>query len=68
VLRSWAYEVGGGGIFIHNTDKVEEGIMVLLFGLVFFRCPLLRKFSANVLGCFMDFTSNLYFKIEGSIL
>jgi len=27
-------------IFIHDTDKVEGGLMVLFFGLVFFRCPL----------------------------
>jgi len=43
-LLMWA--VGRGGregpcppwIFIHDTDKVEGGLMVLFFNLVFFRC------------------------------
>jgi len=36
--------IGGQGgatapwIFIHDTDKVEEGLMVL-FSVLFFRCP-----------------------------
>jgi len=31
-------------IFIHDTYKVEGGLMVLFFWSCFFRCPLLRKF------------------------
>jgi len=31
-------------VVIHNTDKVEEDLMVLFFGLVFFRSPLLENF------------------------
>jgi len=34
-------------IFIHDTDKVDGGLMVLFFGL-FFYCPLVN-FSAKVL-------------------
>jgi len=38
-------------IFIHNTDKVEGGLMVLFFGLIFSDAfPHRRKFSADVLG------------------
>jgi len=42
---------GAGGpcppwIFIHGTDKVEEGFMVLFFGLVF-PLPPLENFSAD---------------------
>jgi len=43
----------GGGmppwIFIHGTDKVEGGLMVFFFGLVFFRCPLLEIFLPTLL-------------------
>jgi len=38
----------GPWIFIHGTDKVEKGIMVLFFGL-FFSVGLPGKFSADVL-------------------
>jgi len=31
-------------IFIHGTDKVQEGLMVLFFGLVFFSLPSPKKF------------------------
>jgi len=31
-------------IFKHDTDIVERGLMVLFFGLVFFRCTFLWKF------------------------
>jgi len=31
-------------IFIHGTDKVDEGLKVLFFGLVFFRCLALPFF------------------------
>jgi len=36
-------------IFIHSTDKVERGLMVLFFGLVFPIGPP-EKFSADTLG------------------
>jgi len=26
-------------IFLHETNKVEGGLMLIFFGLVFFRCP-----------------------------
>jgi len=49
--------VGRGGkgavapwIFIHDTDKVEGGLMVLFFGLVLCVTPLPGNFSADVLG------------------
>jgi len=50
--------VGSGGqepppwIFIHDTDKVEGSLIVLFFGLVFFRCtpPPLENFFAEALG------------------
>jgi len=44
-LMTWASAVGGlkgavaPWIFIHGTDKVERGSMVLFFGLVFFFSP-----------------------------
>jgi len=51
--------VGNGGqgelclsprIFMHDTNKVEESLMVLFFGLVFFSLPLSPwKFSADAL-------------------
>jgi len=31
-------------IFVHDTDKAEGGLMVLFFGLVFYRRPLLEIF------------------------
>jgi len=47
-------------IFINDTDKVEKSLMVLLFGLIFFRSPpplppptllpFSGNFSANVLA------------------
>jgi len=63
-----AMGVGSGGmwhpwIFIRGTDKVEKGLMMLFFGLVFFRwlpplpwkifCrrPCLLLYSTVVLGC-----------------
>jgi len=36
-------------IFIHGTDKVEGGLMVLFFGLVFSAAPPSGNFSANAL-------------------
>jgi len=38
-------------IFIHGTDKVEKGLMVLFFGLRFSVSPPLDIFSANAHGC-----------------
>jgi len=37
-------------IFIHDTNKVEEGLIVLFFGLVF-SVALPGNFSADALGC-----------------
>jgi len=34
---------------MHDTDKVEGGLMVLFFGLVFFRWLYPEKFSADAL-------------------
>jgi len=44
VQRAWASEAGAERgralwIFTHGADKAERSLMVLLFGLVFFRCP-----------------------------
>jgi len=39
-------------IFIHGTDKVEGGLIVLFFVLVFYRCsPSPDNFSADALDC-----------------
>jgi len=51
--------VGRGGkgavpshwIFIHDTDKVEGGLMVLFLGLVFSFALLPGNFSADALNC-----------------
>jgi len=38
-------------IFMNDTNKLEGGLMVLFFGLVFFRCPHPPgNFSAHTLG------------------
>jgi len=44
--RTWRRQRGAGGpwlphpwIFMHDTDKVEGGLMMLFFGLVFLLAP-----------------------------
>jgi len=38
-------------IFIHDTDKVEGGLMVLFFDLVFLLPPPPRNLSADAIEC-----------------
>jgi len=51
--------VGSGGqramapwIFIHSTDKVEGGLMMLFFGLVFPIAPLKILLPTTLVVCF----------------
>jgi len=37
-------------IFIHGTDKLEKGLMVLFFGLIFSVTPNSENFSSDALG------------------
>jgi len=55
-IQTWESAAGAGGrdptwIFIHGTDRVEKDLMVLFFGLVFFRCHPPWKFFADALAC-----------------
>jgi len=50
-------------IFIHDTDKVEEGLMVLFFGLVFSVRLLPENFFTDALGSNeSDVNSNILYK------
>jgi len=42
-------------IFIHDTDKVEGGLMILFFGLDVSFAPF-RNFSADALECLIGYT------------
>jgi len=46
-------------IFIHGTDKVEGGLMVLFFGLVLFRWPP-GNFSADALAHYHNIVDMLF--------
>jgi len=39
----------GRALFIHDIDKVEGGLIVLFFGLVFFRCTPPENFLPTTL-------------------
>jgi len=51
LTQTWESAVGAVSpwIFVHHTDKVEGGLMVKFFGLVFFRWPPTGNFSADAL-------------------
>jgi len=53
--QRWAGRTVPPWIFIHGTDKVDGGLMVLCFGLILFRWPPLVYFSADALEYNVNF-------------